>query len=107
MRIVLLPLVLLAGCGAPSTQNAAAPAVPTEPTTFQNQVATLSEGQRDAMLLRAIRDSRMDCQGVTSSTPSTASTPTKPVWIAKCSNGASFGVIINADGTAGVVGAAQ
>jgi hypothetical protein len=107
MRLALLPLVLLAGCGTPSTQNTAAPAVPTEPTAFQNQVAALSEGQRDAMLLRAIRDARMDCQGVTGSSPSAASTPTKPVWIARCSNGAGYGVVINADGTAGVVGAAQ
>lgn len=106
MRHAIPLLVLLAGCD-PAPPPAPVPTEPQVPSAFQNQVAALAPGQRDAVLIRAIRDSRLDCQGVTESRPAATSTPTKPVWIARCTNGATYGVIINPDGTAGVVGAAN
>jgi hypothetical protein len=102
MRILLLALPLAAcGGGASTAENAAAPA---ELSAFENAVVALSPAERNAMLIAAVRDAGKDCQGVTESYRDTKNAGA-PLFIAKCSNGASYGVQVGPDGTARVIGA--
>lgn len=104
MRIpILASTLLLAACGGAPT-NTATP-VPEGPSAFQNQVAALSDGERNLVFIRAIRDSGKDCQGVTGSERKDVAASPDPLWIATCQGGATYGVLIGRDGTAQVVGA--
>lgn len=93
----------LAACGrggeAPNAMaNAAEPA--------GNQVAALSDGQRNAVFIRAIRDARLDCQHVERSEPA-GDYRGMPVWRATCRGGAEWTIVIGADGTAQILSAAE
>jgi hypothetical protein len=98
-----LPLAL-AACGDPAPQNVAAP-VPQAPSAFQNQVAALDDGPRNAVFIRAIRDAGQDCQQVTKSEAKGDGPGGDPLWHATCSGGATYGVLIGRDGTATVIAA--
>lgn len=79
--------------------NNAAQAAPV--TEAQERVKSLPEGQRNAVLIRAIRDARQDCQHVESSSLSEASASV-PVYLATCDDGAVYAVAIADDGNASV-----
>ncbi len=77
--------------------NVAAPAA--APTNAQRAVSDLTEGQRNGVLFRAIRDARQPCQNVRESTLS--ETPNSvPVYMATCENNAVYAVAIRDDGNA-------
>ena len=100
MRSLTLALAL-AACGSQPPTVAA----PEEPSAFQNSVAALSDGERNLVFIRAIRDAGQDCQGVTSSERRDDAAGGQPLWVAQCTGGATYGVLIGRDGTAQVVAA--
>lgn len=98
----LAPLALLAACdGSSPTMPAPEPKQP--PSAFQNQVAALPDGQRNAVFIRAIRDAGFDCQGVTESRRGGEGLRGEPLWIATCNDKKHYGVLLGRDGTAQVV----
>ena len=103
MRAPLIAALALAtaACGgqggnAPAAKagNAAEPA--------GNRVASLSEGQRNAVFIRAIRDAGLECQHVDSSVAA-GTVQDMPVWRARCQGGGQFTIAIGADGTAQIL----
>ena len=97
--ILAVPLALVA-----CDQQPAAPPAPQPPSAVQKQIADLSDAQRNAVFIRAIRDAGHDCQGVTKSERK-APVGGDPLWHATCSDKAVYGVVIGRDGTATVVAA--
>ena len=95
----------LAGCGSASEQaattNNTAAAVPDD---YVARIRALPPGQRDGVLLRAVRDAGRDCQQVTKSTaiPDIAGAP---AWQATCADGGSWVVAFNPGGVATVTSA--
>ncbi len=67
------------------------------------EVPTLDPRQRDVVLFRAIRDAGLACQDIIRAEQIEDMTR-KPTWRARCEDGASHLIIINADRTATVVG---
>ncbi|MGE0179249.1 MAG: hypothetical protein AB7O91_05460 [Sphingomonas sp.] len=97
-----LALVLLAGCaGEPANRQ-----MPAQGDPFQNQLQTMPEGQRNAVFIRAVRDSGQQCQHVESSTPGSEISG-NPTWTARCEGGASYTIVILPGGTAQVVNDAE
>lgn len=96
--------VLLAGCSsepaAPENTQAQAQNISPEDNVAA-KVDAMSEQQRNVVLIRAIRDAGMDCQGVTESQPWPDAGPNS--YRAKCSGGDYHLVQIKADGTATVI----
>jgi len=101
--LLLLPIVLAACDAQPPAPSS--PPTPTGPSEIQQRIAALGEPQRNAVLIRAVRDAGFDCQQVTGSQPQPDAAAKGQVWTAKCSGGASYAVVIGRDGTAQVVGA--
>ncbi|MHA6722496.1 hypothetical protein [Sphingomonas sp. RS2018] len=102
---ILVMTILLAGCGSTvPSGNTTAAVTPSEPSEFQTQVVALPEAQRNAVLIRAIRDADRDCQGVTKSERK-PDVQGAPMYLATCQGGATFGVTFRRDGTAQVAGA--
>ena len=99
------PVIALLGLAAAACsgggQNKAAPAA-NAAAPAGNQVAALSEGQRNAVFIRAIRDAGLDCQHVERSVQAD-SVRDMPVWRATCQGGAEYAIAIGADGTAQVL----
>lgn len=99
----------LAGCGgsenssanASGNETAANTAAPAPNSDAQNQVRSLPDGQRNGVLLRAIRDAGQDCQQVEGS-ELIATSNNLPVYMATCRGGAVYAVAIRNDGTAQV-----
>jgi hypothetical protein len=104
MRITVSAALALvtAACGG-GGQNQAAPAAnaanAVEPAG--NQVAALSEGQRNAVFIRAIRDAGLDCQHVDSAVSVDAGF-NLPTWRATCQGGGEYMITIGPDGSAQV-----
>lgn len=94
--------LVLAAALAASACNNRPPSPPATDTNAAAQVTALSEGQRRAVLLRAIRDAGLDCQGVTGAVP-IAAAGTAPRWRARCTNGSEHLIAIDPDGTARIV----
>lgn len=65
----------------------------------QQAVRDLSEGQRNGVLFRAIRDARLPCQNVRESMLSETPGST-PVYMATCENNAIYAIAIRDDGNA-------
>lgn len=78
--------------GNAATSNAAS-------SNAQQAVRDLSLGQRNGVLIRAIRDARQPCQNVRESELSQTLGAT-PVYMATCEDGAVYAVAIRDDGTA-------
>jgi hypothetical protein len=94
-------VVLLAACGgggAPTPQPSFA-----GPSEFQKQVAALSPPEQRIVLIRAIRDADIDCQRVTESHRAQTMPSGEELYVAKCADGASYGVLMGRDGTAKVL----
>lgn len=101
MRGIIVPLTALAltACPAAPEQNAAqAPDQGNGATNSAAEVAALPVGQRNAVLLRAIRDAGLPCQGVSRS--AVAGTASKPTWRAECNDGTAHLVEVRPDGVA-------
>lgn len=97
----------LAACGSAPDRDAAVNAAPAD--DYATRIRALPEGQRDAVLLRAIRDAGRDCQHVTQSTAVAGTGPSSgeaPAWSARCDDGAIWVVALNPGGVATVTGAA-
>ena len=94
----------LAGCdsGGETSANAAI-AVPDD---YAAKVAALSPGQRDGVLLRAIRDAGRDCQQVAKS-QRIDPVAGAPAWAATCNDGGVWVVALNPGGIATVTNAAD
>jgi hypothetical protein len=91
----------LAGCGERTENETTQIGVP-DSADYQMQLETMPEGQRNATLLRAIRDAGRDCQHVESSQLE-GDRQGFPVWRARCSDGVEWAVIIANDGIAQVM----
>lgn len=76
------------------------------PEAVQNQIASMPEGQRNAVFVRAIRDAGQDCQHVESSDAAGAHQGF-PVWNAHCRGGGTWTIVIMNDGVAQVLNAAE
>ena len=95
----------LAGCGG-ETAREANRADADESVDVANQLAALSDGQRNAVFIRAIRDSGEDCQQVESSVRA-GEYQGRPVWSAQCAGGASWTIVVTRDGTAQLINDAE
>jgi hypothetical protein len=100
----LLSVLLLAGCGDTSPERREAEATAQmPPSEFQNQLAALSDGERNGVFIRAIRDANFDCQGVTKSYRQGNAPNGLPLYIAQCSDKKFYGLIMGRDGTANII----
>ena len=106
MRNLMIPamVVALAACNGRDSQATANATKAAEPAG--NQVAALSEGQRDAVFIRAIRDAGLDCQRVQGSVRA-GEYRGMPVWRARCQGGAEWIIVIANDGTAQILNPAE
>jgi hypothetical protein len=105
MRASLIVLLTLAAsaCGT-GGQNQAAPAAESAngAAPAGTQVAALSEGQRNAVFIRAIRDGGLDCQHVERSVP-LGNIQNMPAWRATCQGGGEYTIVVGADGSAQIL----
>ena len=99
MRPFLIPAILMISACGSDAPDAPAPAAPKRDASAE--VARLSEGQRNAVFIRAIRDADGDCQGVESS-QSVGAAGGEEVWLATCSGGRRWTIQIADDGSAAV-----
>src|SRR6478672_1364263 len=99
MRYLLVAGLALstAACGGVTQGSNGTAANAAEPVG--NQVAALSEGQRDAVFIRAIRDARLECQRVQGSAR-VGDYRGMPVWRARCQGGGEWIIVVANDGTA-------
>ena len=110
MRVILsgggLALALaVGGCGDRRAEPAnRAEAEATEDVA--NQLAALSDAQRNAVFIRAIRDAGENCQHVESSARA-GEYRGRPVWSAQCEGGASWTIVVTRDGTAQLINDAE
>ena len=106
--IVGMVSMLVAGCGGPADRNTAAVEgdvqAGSNAVNYQTEVASLPEGQRNAVFIRAIRDAQLECQHVESSTPA-GEHQGMPVWNVRCGGGGNWTLVITADGTAQILNA--
>jgi hypothetical protein len=80
-----------AGCGGANRNAVVANEAAAEKTG--SAVAALSEGQRNAVFIRAIRDAGLECQHVESSTPA-GTDRGRPVWRATCRGNRQWTIVI-------------
>lgn len=105
--VAIAATILLAACGGGTTPTAndAAEATANDATVnYQAAVLDLNDQQRNAVMIRAIRDANIQCQGVTESERIEGEGLT---YRARCDGGADHVVSIAADGNARVVSAAM
>lgn len=90
---------LLGSCG--ETAEVGEPARPIEAAEGDGKarIDALSDGQRNAVLLRAVRDAGHDCQGVVGSAYGGVEFG-MPSWVARCSDGRDWLVMIGKGGRA-------
>ena len=99
----------LAACGGqpPAATNNAATATT---NATENTIAALPEGARNAVFMRAIRDTggpaAQSCQHVDRSSAA-GEYRTYPVWRAHCDDGSSFTIVLTAPDTAQVINDAE
>jgi hypothetical protein len=65
-------------------------------------VAALPTGQRNGVLIRAIRDATFDCQGVVESHRKGEGPSGGPMYVARCQGDKYYGVVFDRGGTAQV-----
>ncbi len=105
LAIMLASAVLMAGCEAAETNNAAAIATKTSQpagyTQTQQKVVDLPDRLRHVVLIRAIRDGGAPCQGVVkdSRQPDRGGAP---FYVAQCQDGPQYAVAIAPSGMAEV-----
>ena len=101
--VAVLALICVAGCGevTPDGRSANKVAVP-GPEATQNRLESLSEGERNAVFIRAIRDAGLPCQQVESSARA-GEHQGLPLWTARCENGVTWTIVLGNDGSAAVL----
>lgn len=99
---IAMSALFLAACGSGAERDAAVNAAPAD--DYAERIRALPEGQRDAVLLRAIRDAGQTCQHVTRSV-AVADAGGTPSWQARCDDGTTWVVTPNSGGIATVTGA--
>lgn len=94
----------LAGCGEGGEQTVEAPLTAPEGESYQDEILSLDQGQRNAVFIRAIRDVDVEqtCQGVESSAYVGEHEGT-PMWTARCADGTDWALLIGPTGTAQVM----
>ena len=102
--IIAMTILSLAACGRGGQTSNATAANTAEPVG--NQVAALSQGQRDAVFIRAIRDAGLDCQRVQGSIR-VGNYRGLPVWQARCQGGGQWTIVVDNDGTAQILNASE
>lgn len=97
---------LIAGCGGSSgyPENSEFSAAPQG--NVIGRVEALSDRQRNALFIRAIRDAGLECQHVDWSTRS-GTYRGMPVWTAACTRAQTWIIIVGGDGTAQVLNPAE
>jgi hypothetical protein len=97
MRILILSALatMTAACGtaAPAPNQSEAAANIATPQASGARIAALTEGQRNAVFIRALLDAGLDCQEVTGSVP-TAPYRGFPAWNATCRGGGQWTLVI-------------
>ena len=101
LAAALLPLAACGQSGTTATNNITVPE-----NGYTERMAALTEGERNGVLFRAIRDGGRDCQGVTRS-QSIDPVQGQPAWVATCDNGGEWLVVLNNDGIATVTNARE
>ena len=99
-----LPLSLMA-CGELRQGNETT-AVTVPDNGYSARMAALNEGERNAVLFRAIRDAGRDCQGVARS-QTVDPVQGKPAWLASCEDDGQWLVVMGNDGIATVTNARE
>jgi hypothetical protein len=110
----IVPLLIafaLAACGGADEAppgNAAGQAgdAAVTPQATQTRLESLSEGQRNAVFIRAIQDSGEQCQHVQSSARA-GDHQGLPLWRANCGGGVEYVIVIGNDGSAAVLNPAE
>lgn len=99
--VPMIAALALAGCGSDPapTPAPAKPKVAENGVDYQAAIAALPVAQRNGVFIRAIRDSGLPCQGVTSSEQQGDS---GSIWRARCEGGVEHVISIEADGNAKV-----
>jgi hypothetical protein len=98
---VILALALATGaCGGSGQNQAGSAANGAEPAG--SRVAALSEGERNAVFIRALRDAGLECQHVEHSLPA-GRIQNLPAWRATCQGGGEWTIVIAADGSAQIL----
>jgi hypothetical protein len=101
-----LILAVVGGCHQPAPQqNSTTPAATTEDDYLQ-RINRLPQKQRDAVFYRAIDDAGFDCQSVKGSEARKA-VQGYPAWVAHCSDGRDWVVILEKNGIVQVATPAQ
>lgn len=94
---------LLAACGSEPANETAPPETNMAwGTNHQEAVLKLSDRQRNVVMVRAILDAGLQCQGVTES-ERVRDYEGAPTWAATCTDGRPHLITISPDGTARVV----
>lgn len=104
MKSALFPILCAASLAACDNSAPAAANTGAADTNVIDQVAALPEGQRDAMLLRAIRDAGQSCQGVTESVRAGEGRGGL-AWLATCTDQSQWVIVLARNGTATVTNA--
>lgn len=105
--IMLMPAILLAGCGGPGTGgNAAAPAAPATPDPVEVKFRALNQVQQRVALFRAIYDADYTCKKIVSIVEKPRNEG-KPVWLVTCDDQGEYTITLVPGGTFAVSGVPQ
>jgi uncharacterized lipoprotein len=94
-------LLMLAGCDQPPPEKKAADA-----TDYVDRIATMPEGGRNAVFIRALRGAELDCQKVVHSVAA-GSYQGMPLWAVTCRDSGPWVIAIGTDGVAQIFTANQ
>ena len=95
-------VTMLSACG--SDGGSAPAANQTAGTDYRQRLETMTEGQRNAVFIRAIRDAGLECQHVQGSVPA-GEYRGMPVWDVRCPGDRNWTIVVTGDGTAQILNA--
>ena len=105
--MMLVPAVLLAGCGSGGGGgNAAAPATPAAPDPVEVKFRALNSVQQRVALFRAIYDADYTCKKIVSIVEKPRNEG-KPVWLVTCDDQGEYTITLVPGGTFAVSGVPQ
>ena len=108
LRLAILAALatMSSACGRNANPAPNATEAPATPENVIDRIEALSDGQRNGVFIRAIRDAGLECQHVDWSTRS-GTYEGMPVWTAACSRNQVWIIVVRADGTAQVLNPAE
>jgi hypothetical protein len=108
MRIAALAALAMITSACSRNDNAAQnrPVATANASDAATRLAALSDRQRNAVFIRAIRDAGLECQHVDWSTPS-GSYRGMPVWTAACTRNQVWVIVVGNDGIAQILNPAE